>query len=346
MIFKSKIYQENDTLIVEDLYKDIENFIKNEKENKLKELQKTNPNLTIDDLKVDRGHPLQHILNSTSGGYVSPTSMKSFESCPASYLYSKLVTEKTGSATSVGRSYHTIMEKWYNSEDRSIKNIYKILEQEIKDSNQENSRKSLEDYVKGYLEAKDYTNGQDMDHDKLNCFNEVFIKPTINPLGVNLNVPVYLLIDRIDIRDNGIYIIDYKTGMGDPNPYLLGEAGYLPQMIFYKWGIEAEYGQEIKNAYLCLPGASEKYKYVEMNVNSLVEQSKVIEKVYNHLENIRSIRDKKVFPEKIMRYCNSCQLKYNCYKYIKEKKLDESAISTEIDVNVNVPDNLINIKEE
>lgn len=328
MEFKSKILQKDGIIDATQLYKDIEDFI--EKEKILKGTD-----------RLHRHHPLQHILNSTSGNYVSPTSMKSFNLCPAGYLYGKLVTEKTGTATSVGRTYHTIMERFYNekAEDRTIEKIYSIMEKVIKEDNQQESYDDVKAYVDGYLDAKDYLNNKPMDHNKLVCFNEVFIKPTINPLGVNLDIPIYTLLDRIDIREDGLYIVDYKTGFGDPNPYLLGENGYLPQMIFYKWAAEAEYGQEVKGAFLCLPGASEAYKYVPMNVNSLVEQSKVVEQVKNHIDFARSVRDSKQFPERYMRYCGSCQLKHNCEVYIKTKGLDETNIKECIDISIEVEDN-------
>lgn len=337
MIFKSKIFQKDGTLDASQLYLDIEKFIKDEKE-KISIEQ----NIDIEDVKLHRHHPLQHILNSTSGNYVSPTSMKSFNLCPAGYLYGKLVTEKTGTATSVGRTYHTIMEKFYSLEPelRTTEKIYEIMEETIQEDEQYEKSSDVKFYVDGYITAKDYINGQSMDHSKLICSNEVFIKPTINPLGVNLNIPVYTLIDRIDIREDGIYIVDYKTGVGDPVPYLLGENGYLPQMIFYKWAVEAEYGQEVKKVFLCLPGAeNEQFKYTEMNVHSLVEQSKVIEQVYEHIKFARQVRETMQFPQKIMRYCGSCQLKLNCETYIKYKKLDENDIKSEIDVEIEIEQN-------
>lgn len=324
MLFKSKIYQKDGVIDATQLYSDIEDAVEKDKKE-----------LNVE--KLYRGHPLQHILNSTSGQYIAPTSMKSFQQCPAGYLFNKTKTEITGSATSIGRSFHTIMEEFYNLEKelRTKEEIYKITKRIIEEDKQFSSESSILKYVEGYLESNDYITGKPMDHTKLECANEVFIKPTINPLGVNLNIPIYLKIDRIDIRNEGIFVIDYKTGMGDPNPYLLGENGYLPQMIFYKWGVEAEYGEKVNKAYLCLPGSdSLNCRYTEMNVSSLVQQSKVVEEVFHHLESAREIRESLQFPERIMRYCNSCQMKHMCSTYIKYKGLDESEILEEIPVNI------------
>lgn len=338
-IFKSKIYQTEDGVIdAKLLFEDIEKFLNGEKERIAQE-----EGISIEEVKIHRWHPLQSVLNKTSGRYLAPTAVKSFDQCPANYLYSKLVQELRGSATSVGTSFHTVMQRFYDlsGEERTEEKIYEITEKVIKEDEQdEKAAESIRLYVKGYLEANDYLTGRPMDHKNLICSNEVFLKPEIKPLGVDLGVPVYELIDRIDIRDDGIYVIDYKTGFGDPtNDYLLGEHGYLPQFIYYAWGIEAEYGQPVKEALMALPGAdSQEFKYIKMNVHSLVEQSKVVEKAKAHLDSIHEIRETKQFPSRLMRYCGSCQMKTMCATYIKSKGLDESNIKTEIEIEMTIED--------
>lgn len=161
-IFKSKIFQKNGIIDAKQLFDDIENFIKKEKEGLPK------------DAKLDRGHPLQSILNKTSGNYISSTAMHSFEMCPANYLYSKTVTERKGYATSVGRTFHTIMQTFYDCEgkDRTKEKLYEIMEKIIIEDEQQDSTKDLKAYVDGYWGAKDYLGGE-MDHKKLECSNEV-----------------------------------------------------------------------------------------------------------------------------------------------------------------------------
>lgn len=340
MIFKSKIYQHLDPkspyVDVGELFRDIEQFLKEERLRKgMKE-----------DDKFDRRHPLQHVLNSTSGGYVSPTAMKSFELCPAGYLCNKLVDEVVGTVTSVGRSYHTVMERFYllDGEKRTWDALDEITETVIEEDKQFDMADDVRKYVRGYWTADDYLpgpNGQarPMEHQSLDVTTEMFIKPKINPLGVSLNVPVYLLVDRVDVRKEGVFVIDYKTGWGDPNPYLLGEHGYLPQMIFYKWGVEAEFGQPVDNVYLCLPGAqTQSCKWTEMNVNSLVEQSKVVEQVYHHIEHARKNREIKQYENTVMRYCGSCMLKSRCLAYLSYKGLDTSKAESEIEVLMEIQD--------
>lgn len=331
-IFKSNIYQDkNGVLDCSELYRDIENNVNRRK----KELKLE---------RLDRGDPLQHILNSTSGGYVSPTSMKSFEMCPAGYLYNKLVPEVRGSATSIGTTVHSIFEKFYSYDGDKNEKVLLDLMEKICNADFQNID-SVKPYIDGYINSNDYLENNKSSISVANDFvaaTEEFIKPIINPLGVNLNIPIYLLVDRIDVRKDGIYVLDYKTGLGDPNPYLLGENGYLPQMIFYKWGVEAEYEQKVNKVFLCLPGAdNKKYVYTEMNVNSLVEQSKVIEKIFKHLDHVRKDREEKKFESSIMRYCGSCQMKTFCSTYIKEKGLEDNEYyqyRENIPVEIEIPD--------
>lgn len=333
-VFKSTLIQNGCVLDATQLYKDIEDKIKEEAEQ-------------FPGMQIDRGHPLQHILNSTSGNYVSPTSMKSFDSCPAGYLYGKLVPERTGTATSVGRTVHTILCEFYRGKERNRESIDILTEKAIEEDKQFDKAEDVRLYIKGYMEADDYLGGP-MDHKNLVCSTETFIKPgDCKPLGVALGVPIYTLADRIDIRDQGIVIVDYKTGFGDPNPFLLGEGGYLPQMIYYKWAVEAEYGQEILDAYLCLPGSlSKETRYVKMNVHSLVEQSKVIENTLKHIEYARSVRESKQFPESLMRYCNSCQLKVGCTKYRESRGEQASPLFDVIPVVIEYDENLFYNKKE
>lgn len=323
-VFKSMLHYDGENIYAEELYTDIENFIEKQKHE-----------LNVE--RLGRKHPLQHILNSTSGNYVSPTAMKGFMACPGNYLYQKLVPRDSGTATSLGTTFHSIMQYWYDSEDRSRKNLQKIKEEFIEKDGQQEWAATIDKYVNCYLTADDYLGGR-MNHQKLKCSNELFLKPNIQPLGVNIGVPVYTLIDRLDIREDGIYLIDYKTGFGDPSDYMLGHNGYLPQMIFYKWVVEAEYGEPVKEAMLCLPGAYTD-KYVKMNVASLVEQSKVIDDIFDFLDKAAETRKTKVFTTSRMRYCRSCKFKEFCSIYNKEIiKNEDFKIQEDIPVEIDVLD--------
>ena len=334
MEFKSVIYQEKNVINAVQLYRDIEAAIKKEKDSK---------GMGEND-RLERSHPLQHVLNSTSGGYVSPTVMKSFELCPGGYLAGKLFVEKTGSATSVGRTFHTIMQRFYDLpvEERDPSKMREVAKEVIKEDEQFEQEADVWYYIDGYLDAPNYETGRGAVRHDVQCANELFIKPEINPLGVSLGVPAYTLLDRLDVTESGLVIIDYKTGKGDPNPYLLGEHGYLPQFIFYKWAAEAEYGEKVRKALMSVPGAySRDQKWVEMNVNSLVEQSKVVEQVYDHLDHIRRVRESLHFETSFMRYCGSCPIRDKCYTWLMKKGREAEAEQfkeAEIEITIEVED--------
>lgn len=303
MIFKSELYQEGNKIIATKLFDDIENFIEEQKKR-----------MKID--RLGRYHPLQKVLNRTSGNYVEATAMKSFTNCPGAYLYNLLIPYQSGTSTSLGSNYHEIMEKFYNQkgEERTYESIMRISKESIKEYKNEAIADDVMFYVNAYMDMPDYLNGRPMDHKNLIVSNEVFIKPKINPLGVDLNVPSYNLLDRIDVRGDGdLYVIDYKTGIGDPGRWSMGPDGYLPQMITSSWACEAEYGQKPEKVFICVPGAySPELKYAEMNVHSLVEQSRVVEKIYHYIEESREARRTKVFVERAMPYCASCALSQLC----------------------------------
>jgi hypothetical protein len=250
--------------------------------------------------------------------------------CPANYLYNKLVHEVKGSATSVGTTFHGIMEEFYNLKgaERTWDSISKITEKRIVDDGQEDSADSVRKYVKNYWESPDYLpdkNGKykPMDHKNLECFTEVFMKPQgIKPLGYPLEAPIYVKIDRIDVREEGIFIIDYKTGWGDPDPWIVNS--YVPQCIFYKWAVEEEYGQEVAGVLLSCPGADDVHqRYVKTRANSLVAQSKVIQECVDFLKSAQSVRQSKEFPTRKMRYCGSCGLKKYCNTYKAAYKIED-----------------------
>ena len=282
--------------------------------------------------RLDRGHMLQHLINSTSAGYLSPTAMKSFMQCPANYVIQKVTPRDIRAATTIGSAYHKIMELWYSEdkENRTEDRIYAIADEFIKKENQEENKDDIYYYIKNYLKSEDYLGGK-MKHEQLDCSTEQFFKSVVYPLGVKLPAKVYCLVDRIDFRDDGIYVIDYKTGRGATNDYIIN--GYLPQMIFYKWVVEAEIGEKIKDVYLCSPGDSEN-PYVKMNVNSLVEQSKVIDNCFEFLEQGRAMKKDRVYETRRMTYCASCPLSNICSKYNKEIKDSEYFVyDVKIDVD-------------
>lgn len=293
------------------------------------------------DFRFGRTHPLQHVLNATSGGYVSPTGMKGFEQCPANYVLAKFFREESGTATSIGHTYHAIMESFYTlpGPEREYDRLVEIMKKQLKEDGNQKEEEYVRLHVDRYWDADDYIPDENgmlhpMDHKNLSCATEQFIKPeNVAPLGIPLGVPVYLLVDRVDVRDNGLYVVDYKTGAGDPNPYIV--QSYLPQMIYYKWGVEAEYGEEVREVFLSVPSKTKSLRYVRMKVNSLVEQSKVIESTLHHVEHANRCRESRMYEISNMRYCNGCPVKDSCMKYAEKYKIGRKLVET-IPVKIDV----------
>lgn len=351
-IFKSKIKLLDDAIDANQLFQDIE-----------KSIQELKDELGVEHL--GRRHPLQTILNRTSGNYIAPTSMKSFDQSPGDYLYDMLTREEKGTATYNGTSWHNIMDKFYTlpQEERTEEKLWALTEEQIVlDEHDEENAELIRFFTKGYIEAPDYLVPEKRAIDlasEIEVSPEYFAKPaydkesgvdaSIKPLGVTLNIPggtestpeqysipVYNLIDRVDIRDGQLYIIDYKTGApGDPTEYTMGINGYLPQMIYYKWSIEALYGQEVAGVYIMVPGAeSQEMKFAKMNVNSLVNQSKVVEKSIEHLKSVNEIKKTKIFPIKKMIYRSKLAQWYDLSNYNQTTKLLDAPDEVEITLKV------------
>ena len=320
------VQQYNGVFDLQQLFSDMEKFMKDQRERLGME----------PDERFGRKHPLQHVFNSTSGGYVSPTGMKGFESCPANYVLAKFFDERKGSATSVGHTFHAIMQRFYDCEERNREKLEAICDDQIHLDDNDDSKDYIMQHVNGYWEADDYLGGKQK-HQDIQCANELFIKASCKPLGVDLGVPVYLLLDRLDVRDSGLYVIDYKTGVGNPNHWVV--LSYLPQMIFYKWGVEEEYQERVTGALLSTPGAYDiDQRWVNMNVNSLVLQSKVVDDVLEHLEHAAKCKESRMYEIRRMKYCGSCPIKMQCLTYLRDMKMDESQAVKEIPIQIEVED--------
>ena len=274
--------------------------------------------------RINRRHPLQWILNSTSAGYLSPTVIKGFLSCPANYVYEKTVPYNPSSAASVGTSFHKIMEEFYSlePEERDGRHLELLRDEVIREKDEEAERLQIQKDLDGYFEARDYLTGKPMDHKALECDTEKFFKAYLSPLGKKFSKPAYCLLDRLDYREDGnLYIIDYKTSLspGNPTESSLGINGYLPQLVFYKWITEQELGREVKAAMICSPLADEGHKYVKANVDSLDVQRHVVMQVEEFEEEGGRAHETGIFHGCERPYCQTC-------KKIREKIKDGTPV--------------------
>ena len=96
---------------------------------------------------------MQWILNSTSAGYLSPTVIKGFLSCPANYVYEKTVPYNPSSAASVGTSFHKIMEEFYSlePEERDESHLELLRDEVIKENGEEAKRLQIQQDLDGYI---------------------------------------------------------------------------------------------------------------------------------------------------------------------------------------------------
>lgn len=213
------------------------------------------------------GGNLQKILNRYAATYFSPSFMKNYTTNPALSLMSQFFKESKSAATYTGKVFHTILERYYNLDERSRDKIYEIAEEEITDGV---DVENLYSYLDGFIESGDYLTNQEMD-DNIECLTEKYgrTKIYLEEFDYELPCPVSFIIDRLDMRPEGNYIVDYKTGSvdkrtGKVRSYVPGFDGYLGSMLLYKWAAEQEFGLKIDGGYLLIPAAKGN-KFVELD---------------------------------------------------------------------------------
>lgn len=286
-----------------------------------------------DGIEITRKHPAKRILNKFSGRYISPTMVKGYYNCAAGQLVNSLFPYDSTRATSVGTTYHSIMQEFYEAEgkDRTMDLLDSLTEKFIAKNHEFNTQKNqVRAYVNGFKETGNYLGGE-MDHKNLNCFTELFIKETCTPLGITIPLPIYNAIDRVDFLDSGCYVLDYKTGTYFSDSIFTYD-GYLTQFISCCWSIEAAYGEKVKKAYMLTPGIDKKYH--EMDVNNLKLQSMYIEQLYKYCEDAANTAETKIFQQSTMQYCKSCNIKSVCNTFNRIKMPQNELINIEYDISL------------
>ena len=285
-------------------------------------------------VKVDRKHPAKKILNRFSGSYMSPTFMKSFETCEVSALYGSLAPWVPTDSTSIGTSVHSIFQLFYDlqPEERTEDALDRITYEVVEKNGQTELVDEVKYYVDRYKKAPDYLDPtKPMDHKSLTCFNELFIAAECSPLGVKLPLKIYTLIDRLDYRQDKLFAIDYKTGK-KLDKYILTMEGYLPQLISYQWVVEEQYGVELGGAYLCTPGADPIYH--ELPTSSLKYQSIYIDKIFVFAERFKESAETRRYKEKRHRWCGFCKFKDYCNAFKGVDGVSSQVIEVRYDVTL------------
>lgn len=260
------------------------------------------------------------IFNRFSGTYFSPTFVKGFSECPARFFINSCTPRKTNEVTNLGSCTHKVFErivreKTYYDEEKS----FAIVREEAANFNiSPPNQKLLEErYTFNFLNAEDYCHpGEPFPWDRVEMFPEQFFKDDLSVFGIPLG-PCFTLMDRLDIRDEGIFIIDYKTGSAPRNSERYAEfvASYTNQFIVYNWQIEKQYGIPATGAFAFLPDNNHN---VEMPIHSLKLQSMMVEDIIKHYESIKEQREKLYFRENVNKYCKYCSIKDICNAFNKK----------------------------
>lgn len=282
-----------------------------------------------DGVVIDRHHPAKKVLNRFSAQYFSPSGVKGFRDCPANQIIQTLLPFEGSEVTEIGKRVHAVLESFYNLDgpDRDTAVLYDIMDVELAEHGQEESRAKVKHYIDGFKATPDYLDpSKEMDHKGLVCYNELFMKGSFSPLGVKLPLDMYSLSDRIDFRDDVAYVIDYKTGTY-LNPKILTMDGYLPQIIAYKWGIEETYGVEVAGGFLLVPGT--KQKIVELNINSLENQSRYIDIIFDYKEQAQRCAETRLYPIKDIN-------KYTRAKLDKYARVEEGPDGVVIEIDYDI----------
>lgn len=254
------------------------------------------------------------IFNRFSGGYFSPTFVKSFEQCPANSFLSSCFPRSVSETMNFGSCVHKVFERIVKEKVWTNKDICdKIIEEELinYEIKQKNNKALLrERYINNFLNMKDYLDeSKPFPWDDVQMFPEMFYTDDISIFDVPLG-SCYNLMDRVDIRDEGVFVLDYKTGITPYNEKKKAEfiERYLDQMICYSWMIHKKYGIKPRIfAYIPHDGS-----YIEFPINSLRSQSIFVEKVINYYKDIKTQREKGYFEERPNIWCKYCPIAGVC----------------------------------
>lgn len=134
----------------------------------------------------------EYIDNILEDLVLSPSGIKSFESCRAGYIYSKVIfprteTERSSDITSVGRIFHEMAETSFDEDVETRLTVYE----------KEKTKGILEEF-KNILTSRDY-------YDKPSV-KEEFLRLELPGLGTLVGVP-----DRVVDWGDKISVVDYKT---------------------------------------------------------------------------------------------------------------------------------------
>lgn len=270
------VKESNTKINANKLFMDVEELI-------YKILKKTNSRKSFIDKKLYGGN-LQLLLNRFSGDSCSPSFLKSYTTNPALTLMNNFFSDSDDTYIRVGNVFHKIMENYFNlkEENRTKENLLQLMDEEIK-KDELVQTKLIKELVDGYLKGGDYLKEGKKDSE-LKCLTEKYGSDFLYVKSLDTTIPIRLsyVLDRVDFRNGGLYIVDYKTSknVGDGASF----DGYLSSMLIYKWAAEQLFNKPVKGGFLSYPRTKE--KYVELDFSKESEE-KLLEKINSFLDDIK-----------------------------------------------------------
>ena len=238
---------------------------------------------------------VEHIYKKYNTDYFSPTFLKSFTENQFGCLIHDIYN--TGESNVRGINFHKVMELYYQlpKGERTREKVVELTKEVCTD---DGSYEKVLEYVNYYFNRHlDYLGGK-LEDNSLECLTEhkgkcdIFVKS----LGKKLPMQMKYIIDRLDYRDDKIYLIDYKTGSPTAEKCNSFD-GYLPQMTLYRWAIENEFDMEISATYLNIPKKIKDF-YVKINRSDRIDEVvfNMCERFYRNYEKFKKDRLLKAKP--------------------------------------------------
>lgn len=240
-----------------------------------------------------------------TGKQMSASAIKSWKQCPAKTLLEQLQPSES-EALNVGSKVHEILEKHFTdniSKEDTIK-LCDSKDLELTDS----ERKKVKEYINAFFKIEPYEQLQD----DTDFITEQLIETEVSPLDIKLPVPIKGFIDRIDMNENGTFLIDYKTASRAPM-----EDQYIDQMIIYKWIYEEFFGQKVNDIYIASL-YTDKPQYIKQDI-TLRKQSELIDKIFEVNDEVQESLQAYKYKKKKGFYCQWCPFCNQCDKHCGEE---------------------------
>lgn len=261
------------------------------------------------------------IKNRFSGNYVSPTFTKGWQDCPTRQLVQNVAVNnkpKSSAAilgTIVHMMYQHMQDDWYPKTEQEIfekwdkeaKVHHKVDYDALNDEDKSEVLKTALWYVNQYLEMPDYLPGSKLllkdvwKQEGVQVHSEFFMRVDNFEL-FNQRLPTLTnLLDRLDFRDDDIYVIDYKTGLENNGDHKL-------QFMIYSWGVQKLYGIK-PHCFIVSPGTKEKFVPITWTKR---EESVALEGIFKVNTEVKASVITGNFPRRENKWCSMCNIAEAC----------------------------------